>query len=166
MAISLMMCLSDVIIRNFSFNNHGRTSSGSRVTPIYNHARTHSASALLSCELDGESQSTDAPLDLSSGSGPSMNSSPFLHTSSYKEIAFIGDSPSEELYKSSLSNRYSSRPMQIPSRYDVAFAGSEGILSRIPTRINDPAPNEPNVEKKDPPNEIDKGKSGEEVWNV
>uniref|UniRef100_A0A915BY13 Angiomotin C-terminal domain-containing protein n=1 Tax=Parascaris univalens TaxID=6257 RepID=A0A915BY13_PARUN len=158
-------CFTTDRVRN-RFNNHGRTSSGSRVTPVYNHARTHSASALLSCELDGESQSTDAPLDLSSGSGPSMNSSPFLHTSSYKEIDFIGDSPSEELYKSSLSNRYSSRPMQIPSRYDVPFASSEGILSRIPTRINDPAPKEPNVDKKDPPKEIDKGKSGEEVWNV
>ncbi|VDM43707.1 unnamed protein product [Toxocara canis] len=159
-------CFTTDRVRN-RFNNHGRTSSGSRVAPMHNHARTHSASALLSCELADDSQSVDTPLDLSSGSGgPSKSSSAFLHTSSYKEIALLGDSPSEELYKSSLSSRYSSRPVQMPSRYDVPFAGSESILSRISPRISDPAPKEPNAEKKDPSKGTEKSKLGEEVWNV
>ncbi|VDK53966.1 unnamed protein product [Anisakis simplex] len=186
-------CVSPNFRFNNNANNHGRTSSGSRVTaPTHSHSRTHSASALLSCELANDvSQLSDTPLDLSSGTGMASDnisanlnainskgsasiSSPFLHNPSYKEMPFLAaDSPqSDELYKSSLSNgySYSSKPLRYDVPSFIANGTTSSIMQRLQPRISDPVPKEPEncINKSDflINDNNENHKSGEEVWNV
>lgn len=164
--------------RRTRFNNHGRTSSGSRAGSIQNHVRTHSASALLPSEIplsihNSSSTAADIPLDLSSGRSPPKLS--MLHSSSYSD-AFLGESPSEQLYKASLASRYS-RPMSIPFRYDVSFSDSENLISQYSSKFTEKYGKQLNVDEKsdekekqeEKPAEDEKEKNKpntEEVWNV
>lgn len=167
--------------------HHGRTSSGTRAGFVHTHLRANSASALLPSEMHLVSQnsvptsSTDVPLDLSNGGtipsqSPSKTSTTFSQSSSCHEEIFADDFASSTaaagakgMFAGGLNSSGYTRPILIPSRYDLAFTDNGNILSKMSNTFTNRS-DDATVVSASPAVTVEKPSeeqnSAEEVWDV